>query len=431
MSDRRKGLEIWLQELLEMFPLSPASGNINHRISAVFGCSHSELIQVLESPEMVVSSGISYGPYSQDSIILPSNWKALKKWSVYTLARACTERNIDCSTFRGRMQYVNALSPYCVPYLQDKDARKWMSQYKRNSWSPVLDNIFGDTCRRLGVPEKNIPLTQQNYSTSEKYEVIMRTISIWDSDIIFTPEDSLMTEVLLRGSELDSFFLLTLLYRISLSCSSNFWIGRFCSEGGVRGLSCCLTFLLERPTSLNCTYIRYLIRIIRLILSSSATSVVVSACELIELTVQCLFFEHRSLSIDILETLSEMIIFGGDSALWAIANGFRNVAHSRNESSFGVLFNSFPVVDIEVKCAILNFLNTLLVSCNDHSIRLSLRQEIINFEFHKQLNSQSDTVSVSRLEVPPHRVAEKAQTFDDSQLSFRAMKLLCMIPILQ
>jgi hypothetical protein len=427
LSDRRIKLEVWLQELLERFPLFSSSfssstspsvemtAKMNQRIASLYGCMTTELLRIIQQPDLVKSLGEKYGSQftSPSNLLLPSYPKQLKRWSVTQLAKACRVRNIDCKSFHGRRQYVKALSPFCIPYLQGKDARKIVNQLKISGQASDVDLIFGDTCRRLGISETQLPLLVHNYSTKEKIVTISRAISIWDEESNLTLEDREMIRALTSGSEVDSFLFLTLLYRISQSTVGSLWIERFCTEGGAHGLNITLSRLLEREprTLLTSMSLRYVVKALRLMISSTdSKEKIIQTRGLIESIVQCLSWEHhRTLSLEVLETMTIIILYGGEKGLWKIHSGLRELAHTRDERVFEIFMRIFPIVDLEMQCGVMMFINSYLASCSEVTDRLSLRQELIRAEFHKLIKfPQSE--SPERLMKEPNHPKEIAMT---------------------
>jgi hypothetical protein len=85
---------------------------------------------------------------------------------------------------------------------------------------------------------------------------------------------------------------------------------------------------------------------------------------------------------------------GGEMVLWKITHGLQELAHERKERCFEIFLQYFtkpmktddPTDHLEVKCGILSFFNTFLISCSaDQSMKLLLRQELIRSEFQKLL----------------------------------------------
>ena len=169
--------------------------------------------------------------FRDDDLRMPSSPDKLALYNVRQLALLCKVHQMDCRDFKGKKDYITALSSTyqkAPPYLHNKEARPIVenivqtlehrpSSINDHALNIEIDKIFIDLMRKLDVAEGLLGVMSMEYNTLEKLDRIRACVSVWDRELYLTGEDKLLLFRFSSERVLDSFSVLNLISRIQRS----------------------------------------------------------------------------------------------------------------------------------------------------------------------------------------------------------------------
>ena len=96
-------------------------------------------------------------------------------------------------------------------------------------------------------------------------------------------------------------------------------------------------------------------------------------------------FNHSTLVIQVLELLSVITAYGGDDAIWQVSQGIQHLGRIRQEKSFACFAAAVIERDVDIRSAVLSFLNTYLMSIKDLEERITVRGHLYSAKFNQVL----------------------------------------------
>jgi chaperonin cofactor prefoldin len=104
----------------------------------------------------------------------------------------------------------------------------------------------------------------------------------------------------------------------------------------------------------------------------------------IDILAKCLRFEYKQFALQVLEILSVCAFYSEENAM-KVLHGMKVNARFYQEAPFHCLSQALLEQDIEMKAAVLQFVNQLIMSIGDTKLRLVLRSELKSTLFDEQL----------------------------------------------
>ena len=353
-------------------------------------------------PSVAQTSSVNLPPpvaSDDDDLRMPSSPDKLVLYNIMQLAKLCKIHQMDCTDFKCKKNYINALSTTyqkALPYLHNKEARPiignliQMLEYNPASINDQavnieIDKIFVDLLRKLNVAEGLLGLLSMEFNSFEKLSRIQSCISVWDKDLFFTQEDRLLLQQFTTDRFLDSFSVLNLSSRLT-SCvaeGSSTWLNRWCVLRGIPALISRIDTIVEQEPlqEVDAVILLHLLHIFRQIMDTDCRYELVCTRGAIEALVMSIRFNFKALAIESLNLLSEVIVYGGPDAVWQVINGFKFLAYSRKESFLQVLVDGLLDQDVTVQCSILHLINNLLLAEGDINNRIKMRCSLFTLKF--------------------------------------------------
>lgn len=444
LESRRFQLEKWLQEMLDNYqslqlvPMLDGAGSgtaksVGEILANLFGCTIDQMSayanpNMKDYSQMVAIQGDSDdevgAPDSDDDmeehlsdhsarpaeavgarepidgkgLCMPEKPAQLKTYSLKTLAQLCQLNHIDCATFKGQKHYVKALLETYqkrLPYLHNKDARAIIrrlvsatAESDPRHLDPAviteIDNIFGDLLYLLDVPEDRMGLLQVEHSPHEKVRSIAQAMAAWDGVVSFTTEDAQMLQQLVSSQKaLDPFLLLTVKRRLRQATSASQWVDRFCSRRGVSCLVVALDMTYDQKPmcEANMASVLQLLQCFRLVVESECWEAVLDTRGAVAGIVHALSLRNRSLSVEALELLTELVVAGGEEAGAEVCQAFHSLASALRERPFEALVTLCKESDPLMQCSAMALINALMLYEKDVSKRVAVRQALSSLDF--------------------------------------------------
>mmetsp|Transcript_10956 Transcript_10956/g.20259 ORF Transcript_10956/g.20259 Transcript_10956/m.20259 type:complete len:1781 (-) Transcript_10956:880-6222(-) len=352
------------------------------------------------APSVSVTSPETVG-VSDDDLRMPSTPDKLVLYNIVQLAKLCKIHEMDCTEFKSKKDYVNALATTyqkAPPYLHNKEARPIVEnllQTIENKPSSIndhevnieIDKIFIDLMRKLNVAEGLLGLLSMEFNTFEKLDRIESCVAIWDRDLFFTREDSSLLQQFTTDRYLDSFSVLNLSSRLAryVAEGGSTWLNRWCMLRGIPAIISRIDTIVEQDPleEVDAVTLLQLLKVFRTIMDSGCRNELVCTRGAVEAVVRTLSFEYKALAIESLNLLSDVILFGGPDAPWQMINALKNLAHLRKERFFEILVEGILDQDVSVQGCILKLINLLLMSQGDINDRVKLRSNLHELKFEE------------------------------------------------
>ena len=96
-------------------------------------------------------------------------------------------------------------------------------------------------------------------------------------------------------------------------------------------------------------------------------------------------FNHNFLVVQILELLSVITAYGGEDAIWQVAQGLHHLAKVRHEKPFACFAAAMIERGIDIQVAVVSFINTFLMSMKDLEERITVRGHLYSAKFNQVL----------------------------------------------
>jgi hypothetical protein len=383
------------------------------------------------APETVVDEDQS-NMTGEDGLPLSSD--ELYSYNIIKLGDLCRLKGIDCTNFKSKKNYIKALlltyneGP---SYLSDKNARLEISKLNdtstlQNAFTGVMgntmiheiDTIFIDLLKRIGVHDSLYKPLRASYTIQEKLVLITQTVCVWDNDVYFTKEDIDMLTILQNETYVNSILLLTMKYRIYQSTYINLWLRRFCSSKGVTVLLGIIdTKLQTQPlTEYDAACLLCIIQSFRRIMESECRNVVVNTRGCIDAFVQCILFEFKPLALQALELLSEVIIYGGESAIWQIKQGFTNISLRDNTVPFAILVDALALNDIALQSSIVTLINSIVLYETNIQNRIKLRSILHSQDYEFICSVITRKFKTSKNNTSNNKVNDETEQDDNEEI---------------
>ena len=328
---------------------------------------------------------------------VPSSIDELYQFNIIKLGEFCRKKNINFTDFKTKKQYIRSLiqksSNSSEGYLQKKDARaevrKLMSTRDSSVTVRLVDTIWGDLLRRLGVDNNRHSALMYSYNTDEKLSIIAQTITVWNEYVQFSKEDYNLICHINIGRSVNSLLLLAIKVRIKKSTMKNQWVQRFCE---FRGVSALLTVLhthlapmegklIETTDAADILQVLYCFRVL---VSSDCLVQVLNTPGVLTSLSQCILLigQYNIIATQALEILAEIIIYSGESStLWRIKHEFEQLANAQDERVYQVLISAIEDGDSSMQSAVLIFLNCMFIYDGDIDSRIRMRNDLMYLDF--------------------------------------------------
>eukprot|EP01040_Poterioochromonas_malhamensis_P011521 gene11521-12563_t len=182
--------------------------------------------------------------------------------------------------------------------------------------------------------------------------------------------------------------------KIILATGNFEMMSSFLDSGGVSILLKAIeTRLMKKPvTELDIAILFEILSCFKAIMKSTVGMEGVAKVEgSIDVIALCLRFDYKQFALQILEILSVCSFYSEDMAM-KVLHAMKGQARFNQEAPYACLARALVEQDIEVKAAVMQFVNALIMAISDTKLRLALRSELRSQLFDETLEQAQNQI---------------------------------------